>query len=128
MSAARILVAEDDRVVSMLVSRSLEASGARVTAVYDGIDAYEMGKSGEFDLALLDQVMPGLLGAEVLQRWSDEGVDLPVIMLSGLTSEEDIVACLDLGAVDFVRKPFNVREVLARVRVQLRAAGLSLDA
>ncbi|GBD85731.1 response regulator MprA [bacterium BMS3Abin02] len=127
MGAARILVAEDDRVVSMLVSRSLEASGARVTAVYDGIDAYEMGKSGEFDLALLDQVMPGLLGAEVLQRWSDDGVDLPVIMLSGLTSEEDIVACLDLGAVDFVRKPFNVREVLARVRVQLRAAGVSLE-
>ena len=71
MSAARVLVAEDDRVVSMLVSRSLEASGARVTAVYDGIDAYEMGKTGEFDIALLDQVMPGLLGAEVLQRWSE---------------------------------------------------------
>jgi DNA-binding response OmpR family regulator len=125
MGAPRILIAEDDRVVSMLVSRSLEASGAQVTAVYDGLEAYDRGKTGEFDIALLDQVMPGLLGAEVLQRWQEEGIDLPVIMVSGLTDEEDIVACLEMGAVDFVRKPFNVREVLARVHVQLRAAGLA---
>lgn len=126
MSRASVLLAEDDRVVSMLVSRSLEAAGARVTAVYDGVDAYEMGKSGEFDIALLDQVMPGLLGAEVLQRWTSEGLALPTIMISGLTDEEDVVSCLDLGAVDFIRKPFNVREVIARVRVQLRAAGSRL--
>lgn len=127
MSRASVLLAEDDRVVSMLVSRSLEAAGARVTAVYDGVDAYEMGRSGEFDIALLDQVMPGLLGAEVLQRWASEGLALPTIMISGLTDEEDIVSCLDLGAVDFIRKPFNVREVIARVRVQLRAAGIRLE-
>jgi len=127
MSAPKVLVAEDDRAVSMLVSRSLEASGVRVTAVYDGIDAYEMGKTGEFDIALLDQVMPGLLGSEVLQRWLEDGVSLPVIMISGLTDEENIVSCLDLGAVDFIRKPFSVREVLARVRVQLRIAGLGID-
>jgi DNA-binding response OmpR family regulator len=127
MRAPRVLVAEDDRVVSTLVCRSLEASGASVTAAYDGLEAYEAGKGSEFDIALLDQVMPGLLGAEVLQRWSEEGVKLPVIMISGLTDEEDIVACLELGAVDFVRKPFNVREVLARVRVQLRVAGLTLS-
>jgi DNA-binding response OmpR family regulator len=127
MRAPKILVAEDDRVVSMLVCRSLEASGAAVTAAYDGLEAYEAGKQSEFDIALLDQVMPGLLGAEVLQRWSEDGVRLPVIMISGLTDEEDIVACLELGAVDFVRKPFNVREVLARVRVQLRSVGLTLS-
>lgn len=127
MSAPRILVAEDDRVVSLLVARSLEAAGARVTAVYDGLDAYEMGRTGEYDLAILDQVMPGLLGAEVLQRWKDENVGLPVIMMSGLTDEEDIIASLELGAADFIRKPFNVREVLARVRVQLRLLGLQLE-
>jgi DNA-binding response OmpR family regulator len=126
MRAPRILVAEDDRVVSMLVSRSLEASGAQVTAAYDGLEAYEAGRREAFDIALVDQVMPGLLGAEVLQRWREENIELPVIMISGLTDEEDIVACLELGAVDFVRKPFNVREVLARVRVQLRGAGLIL--
>jgi len=119
-------VAEDDRVVSTLVCRSLEASGAEVTAAYDGLEAFEAALTNEFDIALLDQVMPGLLGAEVLQRWSEEGVRLPVIMISGLTDEEDIVACLELGAVDFVRKPFNVREVLARVGVQLRVVGLAL--
>jgi DNA-binding response OmpR family regulator len=127
MRPPRILVAEDDRVVSTLVCRSLEASGAEVIAAYDGLDAFEAGKEHDFDIALLDQVMPGLLGAEVLQRWSEEGVRLPVIMISGLTDQEDIVACLELGAVDFVRKPFNVREVLARVGVQLRAVGLALE-
>jgi DNA-binding response OmpR family regulator len=127
MRAPRILVAEDDRVVSTLVCRSLETAGAEVTAAYDGLEAFEAGMDHDFDIALLDQVMPGLLGAEVLQRWSEEGVRLPVIMISGLTDEEDIVACLELGAVDFVRKPFNVREVLARVGVQLRAAGLALN-
>ncbi len=127
MAAPRILVAEDDRVVSTLVTRSLESAGAEVMPAYDGLDAYEAGRGGGIDLALLDQVMPGLLGAEVLHRWNEEGIRLPVIMISGLTDEEDIVACLELGAVDFVRKPFNVKEVLARVRVQLRALGLSMN-
>lgn len=120
MSRPRVLVAEDDRVVSLLLSRSLETAGIDVTAVYDGLEAYETGKSGEFDLAILDQVMPGLLGAEVLHRWNREGIDIPAIVVSGLTDDDDVVKLLDMGAVDFVRKPFNVREVLARVKLRLR--------
>jgi len=120
MSRPHVLVAEDDRVVSLLLSRSLETAGIDVTAVYDGLEAYETGKSGEFDLAILDQVMPGLLGAEVLHRWSREGIEIPAIVVSGLTDDDDVVKLLDMGAVDFVRKPFNVREVLARAKLQLR--------
>lgn len=120
MSRPHVLVAEDDRVVSLLLCRSLETAGIDVTAVYDGLEAYETGKSGEFDLAILDQVMPGLLGAEVLHRWSREGIEIPAIVVSGLTDDDDVVKLLDMGAVDFVRKPFNVREVLARVKLQLR--------
>ncbi len=121
MSRPHVLVAEDDRVVSLLLSRSLETAGVDVTAVYDGVEAYEAGKNGDFDLAVLDQVMPGLLGAEVLHRWNREGVDIPVIVVSGLTDDDDVIKLLDMGAVDFVRKPFNVREVLARVKLQLRS-------
>jgi DNA-binding response OmpR family regulator len=120
MSRARVLLAEDDRVVSLLLSRSLESLDVDVTAVYDGIEAYEEGRSGGYDLAVLDQVMPGLLGAEILHRWNREGIDLPVIIVSGLTDDEDVVKLLEMGAVDFVRKPFNVREVLARVKLRLR--------
>jgi DNA-binding response OmpR family regulator len=116
-------VAEDDRVVSLLIARSLEGVGAQITTVYDGLEAYEVGLTQGFDLVLLDQVMPGLLGVEVLQRWIDDGKDMPVIMVSALTAEEDIVRCLELGAVFFIRKPFSVRELLARVKVHLRAQG-----
>lgn len=123
MSKPQVLVAEDDRVVSLLIARSLEGVGAQITTVYDGLEAYEVGLATNFDLVLLDQVMPGLLGVEVLQRWIDDGKDMPVIMVSALTSEEDIVRSLELGAVDFIRKPFSVRELLARVKVHLRARG-----
>ena len=123
MSRAQVLVAEDDRVVSLLIARSLEGVGAQITTVYDGLDAFEVGLTNDFNLVLLDQVMPGLLGVEILQRWTDNGKDMPVIMVSALTAEEDIVRCLELGAVDFIRKPFSVRELLARVNVHLRAQG-----
>ncbi len=118
-----MLVAEDDRVVSLLIARSLEGVGAQITTVYDGLEAFEVGLTQDFHLVLLDQVMPGLLGVEVLQRWIDDGKKMPVIMVSALTAEEDIVRSLELGAVDFIRKPFSVRELLARVRVHLRAQG-----
>lgn len=123
MSRPHVLVAEDDRVVSLLIARSLEGVGAQITTVYDGLEAYEVGSTADFNLVLLDQVMPGLLGVEVLQRWIDDGKNMPVIMVSALTAEEDIVRCLELGAVDFIRKPFSVRELLARVNVHLRAQG-----
>jgi DNA-binding response OmpR family regulator len=122
-----VLVAEDDRVVSLLIARSLEGVGAQITTVYDGLDAFEVGLTTDFNLVLLDQVMPGLLGVEILQRWMDVGKDMPVIMVSALTAEEDIVRCLELGAVDFIRKPFSVRELLARVNVHLRAQGFEAD-
>jgi DNA-binding response OmpR family regulator len=123
VSRPEVLVAEDDRVVSLLIARSLEGVGAQITTVYDGLEALEVGLISDFNLVLLDQVMPGLLGVEVLQRWIDAGKDMPVIMVSALTAEEDIVRCLELGAVDFIRKPFSVRELLARVKVHLRAQG-----
>lgn len=127
MTRPQVLVAEDDRVVSLLIARSLEGVGAQITTVYDGLEAFDVGLTGDFNLVLLDQVMPGLLGVEVLQRWIDEGRTMPVIMVSALTAEEDIVRCLELGAVDFIRKPFSVRELLARVKVHLRAQGFTPD-
>ncbi|MDH3260007.1 MAG: response regulator transcription factor [Acidimicrobiia bacterium] len=127
MSKPQVLVAEDDRVVSLLIARSLEGVGAQITTVYDGLEAFEVGLTTDFNLVLLDQVMPGLLGVEVLQRWIDDGKNMPVIMVSALTAEEDIVRCLELGAVDFIRKPFSVRELLARAKVHLRSQGFEPD-
>ncbi|MFW2339646.1 MAG: response regulator transcription factor [Acidimicrobiia bacterium] len=116
----KVLVVEDERVVSFLLTRTLEAAGYSVTAVGDGLDALELGLSEQFDLVLLDQRMPGLLGLEVLQRWKAAGRDFPVIMVSGITGEADVISALELGAVDYIRKPFSIQEVIARVKVRIR--------
>ncbi len=117
---ARVLVAEDEKTISLVVCRSLETIGCDVTAVHDGLEALQTGLAHDFDLAILDNQMPGMLGMEVLQRWKEEGRPFPVIMLSAMTNEDEVVRGLELGAVDYVRKPFSVRELIARVRAQLR--------
>jgi len=115
----RILVADDAETVTVLLSTTLEMNGYEVLTAGNGIEAYERGKSESFDLVILDQLMPGLSGLEVIQKWNDDGLDIPVLMLSAVDDEKTIVDSLDLGAVDFVQKPFRLRELLARVRQRL---------
>lgn len=119
MSRPRVLVVEDERVVSFLLTRTLEAAGYAVTASADGLDALEVGLKEDFDLVLLDQRLPGLLGLEVLQRWKAAGREFPVIMVSGITVEADVISALEVGAVDYVSKPFTMQEVTDRVKVRL---------
>ena len=121
MNKPRILVVDDERAVAFLLTRSLESSGCEVVSVADGLDAYEVALAEHFDVILIDHLLPGLLGQEVLQRWQQAGMTTPVIVVSGVTNEEDVVRCLESGAVDYIRKPFSVREVIARVKVQLRS-------
>lgn len=121
MSAAkRILIADDSETITTMLVSALEGSGYEVAIAKDGMKTYELGKSGDFDLVILDQLMPGLLGLEVIERWHAEGVDIPVIMLSGVDDDRTVVASLEQGAVDYVRKPFRLPELLARVRQRLR--------
>lgn len=122
--AKRVLIVEDSQAVSVLLSRALQAEGLEVTVVKDGFDAYEHGRDGDFDLVLLDHLLPGLLGREILHRWRSEGVGVPVIMLSIDSDEDDVTSALEMGAQDYVRKPFSMRELMARVRIQLgRSSG-----
>ena len=122
MTRPHILVADDAPTVTLLVQRALEGAGWDVTAVSDGAEAFEAGIDGDFDLALLDHLMPGMLGAEVLQRWNEAGVGFPTIILSGMDHDDLVIQLLEMGAVDFIRKPFNVKELLVRVRHHLQAA------
>jgi two-component system copper resistance phosphate regulon response regulator CusR len=116
-----VLVADDAVTVTLLVSRALEAAGYRVTVEHDGSAAFETGVANDFDLALLDHLMPGMLGTEVLQRWGEAGVSFPTVVLSGVDDDDLVIQLLELGAVDFIRKPFNLKELLVRVRMHLAA-------
>jgi DNA-binding response OmpR family regulator len=116
----RILVADDSETVSMLVSTALANAGYSVTTVDNGMAAFSVGSEQDIDLAIIDQLMPGLLGMEVLEKWKSDGRDFPVIMLSSVNDETTIVDSLRMGAVDFVRKPFLVKELTARVSLALQ--------
>lgn len=115
----RILVADDVEAVTTLLVTALEIAGYEVVVAENGQKAYELGVSGGFDLAVIDQLMPGLLGTEILERWQSEGVDMPVIMLSGVEDDEVVVGSLDSGAIDYVHKPFRLPELMARIRKNL---------
>lgn len=116
----RILIVDDEPELSEAVAWRLEQSGYRVTAVSDGLRALESIREDPPDAVLLDLVLPSLGGMEVLReirRWS---TDLPVILVSGRSEEADRVVGLELGADDFVVKPFSPRELVARIGTVLR--------
>lgn len=124
--AACIGVADDDPKTVRLVRRNLEQAGYRVVTAADGPGAIDLVESEEPDLLLLDIIMPGMDGCEVLTRLR-EFTWLPVIMLTAKDDELDVVRGLDAGADDYVTKPFAPKELLARVQAVLRRASFSAE-
>jgi DNA-binding response OmpR family regulator len=118
----RILVVDDEEPIRELVCYTLEAEGFRADAVGDGPSALSRLDAEPYDMVLLDRMLPGMQGTEVLRRIRSHG-RLPVILLTALGSEGDRVAGLETGADDYVAKPFSPRELVARVRAVLRRAG-----
>jgi DNA-binding response OmpR family regulator len=115
----RILVADDSETIRALLQMALESAGYEVDMANDGLSAYELGAKGDYDLIILDQLMPGLLGLDVITRWHDEGMEAPVLMLTGVDDDRTAVESFDRGAVDYVRKPFRITELMARIRMRL---------
>jgi class 3 adenylate cyclase len=113
----RVLLADDDASNRELLQRRLEKLGYEVTSVPDGVAALERVRTGQFDLVLLDLLMPGLDGREVLALIKEDPTlrHLPVIMISALDQVEGIVRCIELGAEDYVAKPFNPVFLRARI-------------
>ena len=116
---ARILVADDSAVVRTLVSRHLRAAGHEVVEVENGAEAFEAGLKGDVDLAIVDQLMPAMLGTEVIARWREAGIEFPVVVLTAVDDDDTVVRSFELGAADYVRKPFNMSELTARVNGRL---------
>jgi DNA-binding response OmpR family regulator len=121
----RVLVVEDDRTVAEVVTRYLEREGFAVESVGDGFEALARADAQLPDLVVLDIMLPGLDGLEVCRRLRSRA-PIPVVMLTARGSEEDRVLGLDLGADDYVSKPFSPRELTARVKAVLRRAGSPL--
>lgn len=122
----KILVAEDDPVTLDTVSACLEAEGFTVITAANGREALERWRETKPDMLCLDIMMPELDGFEVCKRIRKEDSKVPILFLSAKNEEVDIVVGLELGADDFVRKPFGKRELLARVRAALRRGRTAL--
>jgi DNA-binding response OmpR family regulator len=123
---SRVLVVDDDLTVSDVVARYLEREGHEVDTAPDGRMALERALACPPDLVILDLMLPGMSGLEVCRRLREIG-PLPVIMLTARGDEDDRVAGLELGADDYVTKPFSPRELVLRVGAVLRRAQASLD-
>lgn len=121
----RILLVEDDRVTATLIHHRLVRDGFEVMDFLNGEDAYDWASSTSFDLAILDVKVPGMDGFELLERLRsiDRLSMVPIVMLTGLGSESDVIRGLELGASDYMLKPFSPTELLARVRRLIHARG-----
>lgn len=115
-----ILLVEDDLNLVDALSRMLVARGFQVVCCADGLEALVMLRQRQFDAALLDLTLPGLDGLEVLQRLRDEGSRLPVLVMTARTAVEDRVLGLNSGADDYLSKPFDVEELVARLKALVR--------
>ena len=116
-----ILVVDDHREIRDAVTRYLQKNGMRATAARDAADMDEKLATGHFDLVVLDVMMPGEDGLSVCRRLSS-GKGIPILMLTALGEETDRIVGLEIGADDYLAKPFNPRELLARIKAILRRA------
>lgn len=117
-----ILVVDDDREIRDLLAKFLERQRLRVTTARDAREARRIWPNGHFQLVVLDLMLPGESGLD-LARWLRSQSNVPIVMLTALGEETDRIIGLELGADDYLSKPFNPRELLARIRAVLRRAG-----
>ena len=118
----RVLVVEDNANLAFGLTRSLESEGYEVEAAEDGIRGFEMARTTNPDLVVLDLMLPGMDGYTILKKLRAEGKDVPVLILTARGEEADKVFGFRLGADDYVTKPFSLSELLARVQAILRRA------
>jgi DNA-binding response OmpR family regulator len=123
----RILVVEDDRKVASFLERGLKEEGYAVDVAHDGVKASVNAHIYDYDLLLLDVMLPGKSGLEVLRELRARGSNVPVMMLTARDATEDLVQGLDLGADDYLTKPFRFDVLLARIRALLRRGGAARE-
>ena len=116
----RLLIAEDEVDLAEALTAFFEKNQFAVDSVHNGFDAYEYGSSGEYDAIILDVMMPKMNGVEVLQKLRAEGIKTPIMMLTAKAETDDRITGFNAGADDYLPKPFEPDELIARVRAMLR--------
>ncbi|MGW7257531.1 response regulator transcription factor [Streptomyces sp. NPDC054834] len=125
---AHVLVAEDDEMQAELIRRSLLAEGHTATVVHDGAAALDAARRLRPDLVVLDLMLPVVDGFGVCRVLRSGDQDTPVLMLTARSEEDDLLLGLELGADDYMTKPYSPRELMARIRTVLRRSGRAVDA
>ena len=116
----KILIVEDEKKVASFIKRGLEDDGYQVTVSYDGADGFKRANNDEYDMIILDCMLPKKDGLTVLHELRESGNQIPVLMLTAKSETDDVVIGLDAGADDYLAKPFAFAELQARVRALLR--------
>lgn len=116
----RFLVVEDDRDIARLVELHLKDLGAEVTVAHEGTSALALATRRSFDLVILDLMLPGMDGLEICRRLRARANYTPILMLTARSADVDRIVGLEMGADDYLTKPFNIRELIARVKALLR--------
>jgi DNA-binding response OmpR family regulator len=119
----RVLVVDDEPRIVTFIARALSAEGLAVDSAHDGRRALELARSRPYELVVLDLMLPGMDGVSLLQEIIEDRPEQRVLVLSALSDVESKVRCLELGASDYLPKPFALAEFLARVRARLRQPG-----
>ena len=117
---SRVLVVEDNRDLAHIVAMHLEDLNMKVDKSYNGKDGFQLACKNQYDLILLDIMMPGMNGVDVCRELRNKKIHTPIIMLTAKTSEVDRVLGLEMGADDYLTKPFSIRELVARVKAVIR--------
>lgn len=116
----RVLIVEDDREIASVIAVNLESNGIGTEQIHEGHGGLRLALSGSFDLIILDIMLPGLDGISLCRRIREVDPNTPVLMLTAKTEEIDLVLSLELGADDYLTKPFSMRELIARINALLR--------
>lgn len=123
----RILVVEDEHRIAQAIKEGLEQESYAVDVAYDGDDGYNSASAGDYDLILLDVMLPGMNGLSVCKQLRSDGLHTPILMLTAKDQTHDVVNGLDTGADDYLAKPFSFEVLLARIRALLRRPASSIS-
>ncbi|WP_156291436.1 response regulator transcription factor [Oceanobacillus salinisoli] len=116
----KILIVDDEKSIVTLLNYNIEKAGFITDVAYDGLEAIQKIESNDYDLVVLDLMLPGLDGMEVCKHLRNNKIDIPILMLTAKDDEFDKVLGLELGADDYLTKPFSPKEVIARIKAILR--------